>query len=67
LLDGDVFQGSGFEAAGVVDQNVEPGEAGDGGVDGGANLLGIAEFGAESGSFDAQGLDLSDGFRGVGF
>ncbi len=42
LLDGDAFEGGGFEVAGIVDEDVETAELDGDGFDGGANLCGVA-------------------------
>jgi Protein of unknown function (DUF4232) len=67
LFDGDVLEGGGFVAAGVVDEDIEAGEAVGGGFDGGAHLSGVAEVGVEGGCPDAASLKVGDGFAGSGF
>ena len=67
LIDGDAFEGGGFEVAGVVDEDIETREAGGSGFDGGANLGGVAEFGTEGGGFDAKGFEAGNGLSGFGF
>lgn len=67
LLDGEGFEGGRFEAAGVVDEDVEAGESGDGGIDGGADLCGIAELGAKGGGLDAQFFQIGNRLPGFGF
>ena len=67
LFDGDGFEGSGFEAAGIVDEDVEAGEAGGGGLDGGADLSGIAEFGAKGKGVDAESLKIGNRLSRFGF
>ena len=67
LLDGEGFEGGGFVAAGVVDEDVETGETGGGGFNGGADLGGIAEFGAQGKGLDAESLKVGNGLSGFGF
>ncbi len=67
LLDGEALEGGGFVAAGVVDEDVEAGEAGDGGVDGGADLGRIAELRAKGSGLNAQIFDVGNGLKGFGF
>jgi hypothetical protein len=66
LLDGDVFEDFGLEAAGVVDEEVDTAKLfGDGG-DGLHDAFGIAEIAADGESVDVEGGEGADGLFGFG-
>ena len=48
-------------------EDVEAGESGDGGIDGGADLCGVAELGAKGGGLDAQFFQIGNRLPGFGF
>src|SRR5579859_4664381 len=64
LLDGNAFEGGGFVAAGVIDEDVETTESAGGGFDALTHFFGVAYIHPKRDRLNAMGFEVGDCLAG---